>query len=124
MGCKLFQASSNRQGHSLPREPFFSEHAGKSYGSLHALQVHFARDADGSKLLRMGVRYLDVKQHEALTPETLDQMKERNLGAVADSVEDRFPGKEPANLHTIDPSGQMIFQPALDAMSGTGFMKP
>src|SRR5690242_9173695 len=87
-------------------------------------QIFFARDCDCAQLARDRCRHLDVEQDKTALAKMLNQMVERHLRRIADTVEHRFTGEQSGNGHAINAADQALSLPALNTVRVRLFVQP
>jgi len=80
---------------------------------LQSPQIFLTRDFLCAELREMRGIPLGVEQREAALLEYPDEMPERDLGGVGDTVEHRLPEECSTDSHSVEPSGQPALLPNL-----------
>src|SRR5262245_9863643 len=87
------------------------------HGFAQPREVFGPRDRVSAKTPRVSVDDLGVEQHKAALAQPIEEVYQRDLRGIIDSVEHRLAGEQPANRHAVDPADEFPAEPRLDAVS-------
>src|ERR1035437_3826855 len=93
------------------------------HGQSQAAEVFLAGNGDAAQLRGDRCEHLNVKQHEALPAQVLDQVEQCNLGGIADAVEHGFAREQAAYRDPVNAPDEAAALPALQTVGVAKFVQ-